>query len=163
MLRELASEVGEAGRVLAIDLSPMFVGLMRRRFADLQQISVSQCSRRSLEVPAAARGAVDIALILDVYHHLEYPRSTMRSLKEALKRRAGKVVVVDFHRDPSKMRTHPGKWALEHIRADQATFRSEILGSGYTLIEEPALEALDENYVMVFGLAEAAEQGGATD
>ena len=100
---------------------------------------------RSLEVPAAAHGSVDIALVCDVYHHFEYPKSTMTSLKAALKTDGpSRVVLVDFHRDASKMVTHAPSWALEHIRADQATFRDEILACGYELLEEPELPALTE-------------------
>ena len=163
MLQPFAAEVGETGRVLAVDLSPKFVGLMRRRFADHPRVSVSKCSARALELPEAANGSVDVAIIIDVYHHFEYPRSTMRSLAASM-RKGGRVIVVDFHRDPAKMAFHEPKWAIEHIRADQATFRREIEESGFELLEEPVLPELLENYVMVFGLRDAiAKECGASE
>ena len=36
------------------------------------------------------------------------------------------------------------------MRADQATFREEILSSGFALVSEPVLPELEENYVMIF-------------
>ncbi len=49
------------------------------------------------------------------------------------------------------MTSHPPQWALEHIRADQATFRSEILSVGsFDLHSEPDIVELRENYVMIF-------------
>ena len=70
-----------------------------------------------------------------------------RALKDG-----GTVVLVDFHRDESKMIPgfHPPKWALEHIRGDQATFRSEVLEAGFELLSEHEVEPLPENYIMVF-------------
>ena len=56
----------------------------------------------------------------------------MRALREVL-RPDGKVVVVDFHRDPTKMKGkanggHDAQWALDHIRGTQAEV-SPPLGS----------------------------------
>jgi SAM-dependent methyltransferase len=45
--------------------------------------------------------SIDIAFICDVYHHLEYPRTFMRSLLKAMKP-GGHVVLIDFHRIPEK-------------------------------------------------------------
>ena len=86
----------------------------------------------------------------------------MRSLAASM-RKGGRVIVVDFHRDPAKMVFREPKWAVEHIRADQATFRREIEESGFELLEEPVLPELLENYVMVFGLRETKDEGGASE
>ena len=49
---------------------------------------------------------------------------------------------------------HEPRWALEHIRADQATFRAEIESAGFALVACPSMDEfggeLAENYVMVF-------------
>ena len=41
-------------------------------------------------------------------------------------------------------------WALDHIRADQATFRAEVEAAGFRHVASPELEELRENYIMVF-------------
>ena len=63
--------------------------------------------------------------------------------------RAAQVVLV-FHRDPSRATSRSPSWLLEHIRADQATFRAEVERAGFRLIASPELEALTDNYIMVF-------------
>ena len=60
------------------------------------------------------------------------------------------MVLVDFHRDPSKMVHHDPEWALEHLRAGQEVFREEIRAAGFRVVEEPELPELLENYCMVF-------------
>ena len=40
--------------------------------------------------------------------------------------------------------------SVQHVRADQATFRAEIEAAGFTFVEELAIEGMTENYCMVF-------------
>ena len=94
-------------------------------------------------------GNIDLAIIIDVYHHIEYPRTVLRQIRSALKP-GGKLLVLDFIRDPEIHKSHPPSWILQHVRADQNTFRNEILSTGFTLVNEPVLPDLLENYIMVF-------------
>ena len=100
---------------------------------------------------ALGPATVDVAICVDVYHHFLYPGTMLASLKRCLKP-GGRLVVIDFHRDPTRMvmAKHKGAWATEHIRADQATFRTEIETAGFKHSAEPVVPGLDENYVMVF-------------
>ena len=41
------------------------------------------------------------------------------------------VFLIDFYRQPDKMKSHQPEWALEHIRADRLTFMKEIEESGF--------------------------------
>ena len=73
----------------------------------------------------------------------------MRSVRAAL-REGGRLVLVDFYRDPKKMVTHEGSWALAHIRADKEVFVAEIVKAGFRMVAEPEIDALKENYVVIF-------------
>ena len=59
-------------------------------------------------------------------------------------------MLVDFYRDPARMVTHEGKWALEHIRADKAVFIEEVVAAGFRVVDEPDVSELTENYVVCF-------------
>jgi ubiquinone/menaquinone biosynthesis C-methylase UbiE len=148
MLSHLSGLVGPSGRVLAVDLSHKFCEFLRRRVPreSLPNVTVQQCTAKSVEVAASV---ADFACLLDVYHHLEYPVTFMRSVRSALADGA-KLILVDFHRDPSKVTSHPPSWALDHIRADQSTFRSEVEKAGFKLVASPEIEQLKENYIMIF-------------
>ena len=112
----------------------------------LSNVTVQRCSDKATGLPA---GCASFACLLDVYHHLEYPITFMRSLREALSE-GGVVFLCDFHRDPERVKSQPPEWAYDHIRADQATFRAEVEQAGFRLVASPELASLTENYLMVF-------------
>lgn len=61
-----------------------------------------------------------------------------------------RLVVIDFHRDPQRIWSHPPEWVLEHVRADQDVFTAEIEQAGFALEREVAIETMQENYMLVF-------------
>lgn len=154
MLRGLSAAVagagGAGGEVIALDLSSKFCAFLRRRVPQegLANVKVQQCSAKSTCLPAGTPKAA-FACVLDVYHHLEYPITFMRSVHDAMCA-GGRLFLCDFHRDPARVTSMPGNWALEHIRADQATFRAEVERAGFRLVASPELPELRENYIMVF-------------
>jgi predicted methyltransferase len=139
-----AAAVGPTGRVHAIEISPVFVQHLEARARDrrLDQVSVVQCTDRSIELAA---GSADVAFVCDTYHHFEYPVAVLSSIRRAL-RPGGQLVVVDFVR----VRGVSRDWILDHVRADQATVRAEIEAAGFEFLEEVVIEGLVENYVLRF-------------
>ena len=107
---------------------------------------VVQCTDRSAKL---SPNSTDLAFICDVYHHLEYPKTFIGTVSESL-RPAGMLLVIDFHRDDSKITSHPAGWVMAHVRADQATFRSEIEASGFEYVMDLDIPELNENYAMLF-------------
>jgi predicted methyltransferase len=69
----------------------------------------------------------------------------LASLRQALVP-GGRLVVVDFERIEGQSRD----WVLEHVRADRATFQSEIEAAGFELVDAPVIAGLEENYVLRF-------------
>jgi ubiquinone/menaquinone biosynthesis C-methylase UbiE len=143
-LEALAHTVGESGAVYAIDISEPFVEHMRQRAIDLGlgQVRAQLCSEDSIDLP---RASVDVAFACDVYHHFEYPQSTLASIHSAL-RPGGEFVIVDFERIPGV--TSP--WLMEHVRAGKEVFTAEIEAAGFDLVEEITIDGLSENYMLRF-------------
>lgn len=140
----LSGAVGPTGEVVAVDIAQRFVDHMARRAEEegLANVRTSLCGERSAGLPP---GSIDMALICDVYHHFEYPRSTMGSLHEAL-RPGGELVIVDFERIPGVSR----EWILGHVRAGKDEVIGELSSFGFDLIEECVIEGLEENWVARF-------------
>jgi SAM-dependent methyltransferase len=143
-LGPLSRAVGGEGRVYALDIAQGFVDHMAQRAADegLSNVEARLCSENAVDLPARS---VDVALICDVYHHFEYPRSSMNSLRYAL-RPGGEVVIVDFERIPGVSR----EWILGHVRAGKEEVIAELSSFGFDLIEECEVPGLEENWVARF-------------
>lgn len=139
-----ARDVGEEGKVYAVDISQRLVDHVRDRVAQsgLRQVQPVLCTDRSIELATAS---VDTVFVCDTYHHFEYPQATLRSIHEAL-RPDGTLVVVDFERIPGVSR----EWLLDHVRAGKEVFTAEIEAAGFRKSEEVAIEGLRENYFLRF-------------
>ena len=138
----LAEAVSAKGKVYAVDIVPKFLELIRERTASagIKNIETVLCSERSVELPAHS---IDLAFVCDVYHHFEYPRSSLASLHRAL-RRGGEIVLIDFKRIPGVS----SDWAMNHIRAGQEVFTAEIEAAGFKKIEQ--IDLLKDNYILRF-------------
>lgn len=139
-----ARSVGARGRVYALDIAPAFVEHVagRAERQGLTQVEARVCPEDSLGLPA---GSVDVVFVCDVYHHFEYPRSSLESIYRAL-RPGGELVVIDFERIPGVSR----EWVLEHVRAGKDEFRAEIEEAGFELAEEVTIDRFEESYFLRF-------------
>ena len=139
-----AEAVGRGGKVYAIDIAPDFVEHLRRRAIEegYAQVEARRCRENSVDLP---QDSIDVAFICDVYHHFEFPRSSMGSLHYAL-RDGGEVVIVDFERIPGVSR----EWILGHVRAGKSQVIAELDEYGFDLVEELDVEGLEENWVARF-------------
>lgn len=140
----LANAVGPDGRLIEVELVPAFVEHLigRAAAAGFDHVEVVQCTESSVELE---EDSIDVAFICDTYHHFEYPRSTMASVRRAL-RDDGRLFVVDFERIPGVSR----EFILGHVRADKATFRAEIESAGFVFVREIDVDGLVENYMLEF-------------
>lgn len=138
----LSEAVGPKGKVFAVDVVPEFLLYLKQRMVDegVTNVEAVLCGERSVDLP---ENSVDLAFMCDVYHHLEYPRATLASLRKAL-RPGGRLVLVDFKR----IEDESSDWVLEHIRAGQEVFTREIVGEGFK--KESELDFMKENYFVTF-------------
>jgi SAM-dependent methyltransferase/predicted peroxiredoxin len=141
--RMFSDAVGKDGRVIAVDISQKFLDHIQKtsREAGQRNVETLLCKADSTELPAES---VDVAFICDTYHHFEFPLKTMASLHRALKP-GGRVILIDFRRVPGKSTD----WVLNHVRASQEVFESEIVQSGFRKTREPD-GVLKENYLVEF-------------
>ena len=140
----LARAVGPEGTVYAVEVSRRFLEHLRTRVRKeaLSRVRVVEGKERSTGLAAAS---IDLALLCDVYHHFEYPKSMLASLHSAL-RPGGTLVVIDFERIPGSS----SDWVLEHMRAGKSEFVDEIEQAGFVLEEEVQIDGLVENYTLRF-------------
>jgi ubiquinone/menaquinone biosynthesis C-methylase UbiE len=137
-----AEAVGETGLVYAVDISPGMIDHLneRKQNEGWENVEIVQCSEDDTGLTSRS---VDRVFICDTYHHFEYPRATMRSIRSAL-RKGGELIIVDFERIPGVTR----QWLLEHVRAGKEEVIGELQDFGFELIEEIKLPGLRENYIL---------------
>lgn len=140
--RLFAERVGPGGKVYAVDISATFVNNIMRAAGQHGYSNIEGVvnTDRDVSLPAAS---VDIAFLVDTYHHFEYPRSMLASIHASLKP-GGTLVVIDFRRDPGRS----SRWVMGHVRAGKDTVIEEITQAGFRLSDDKPI--LRTNYFLVF-------------
>jgi ubiquinone/menaquinone biosynthesis C-methylase UbiE len=131
MLPFLSRRVGPAGRVLAEDIFDDFLAGAKQT-AEEQKLSNITFIKGTETDPNLPEGQVDMELVLDAYHHFDYPEKMLAALYKALKP-DGRLVIVEYYKRESAM---PGGRALTHIRLDMPDVIKEVEANRFHLLME---------------------------
>jgi len=128
----------KAGRVYAADLEPAMVKHLAERASreGLANLVPVQAAPDSPRLPAK----VDLALVVDVYHHIEARERYFRGLRKSL-RPGGGVAIIDFRRDSPEGPPVSARIAPERVKVEMAK-------AGYVLVAEHGF--LPRQYFLVF-------------
>jgi ubiquinone/menaquinone biosynthesis C-methylase UbiE len=97
----LARAVGPTGRVLAVDLQPEMLQMVGARAKKLGLTNI-ELVRSTPDDPHLPPGAVDLILMVDVYHELAAPQRVLRAMKAALSPR-GRIAILEFRKEDPKV------------------------------------------------------------
>ena len=97
--RRMAAQVGTKGIVYAVDVQPEMIRMLRSLAAGLAQIKPVLGAVDDVRLPAAS---VDLAIMVDVYHELEFPREVLASIVRSLKP-GGRVVFVEYRAEDPRV------------------------------------------------------------
>jgi ubiquinone/menaquinone biosynthesis C-methylase UbiE len=84
----------KVNKVVAIELEDEALDYLKQRSHTLKQTNV-QVVKGTEKAPNLPDNSIDLALMVDVYHELEYPHEYLQALYKALKP-GGKVVLVEY-------------------------------------------------------------------
>ena len=113
----LAEAVGPTGKVVATDLQPGMLDIIRGRVARQQLRNVELVQGRADDPVLPAR-TFDLLLMVDVYHELASPQVFVRKLKETLKP-GGRLVLIEFRReDPRVPIREEHKMSVSQVREE---------------------------------------------
>jgi arsenite methyltransferase len=132
-----ADRVGPNGKVYANDIVENYLHSIEQRCRRLGFTNVITCLGTVVE-PHIPEEVLDIAFMINVYHHLEKPVELLKNLIPALKK-DGILVIVE--RTPEKSR-----WASEATPKDKLIKQADQ--AGYTL--EKIETFLAEDYIYFF-------------
>jgi ubiquinone/menaquinone biosynthesis C-methylase UbiE len=131
LLPYLSKRVGPAGRVIAEDIFDDFLSAAKQT-AENQNLKNVSFVKGTETDPNLPEGQVDMELVLDTYHHFDYPEKMLAALRKALKP-DGKLVIVEYYKRASAM---PNGRALTHIRLDMPDLIKEVEANHFHLIME---------------------------
>jgi ubiquinone/menaquinone biosynthesis C-methylase UbiE len=131
MLPFLSKRVGPNGKVIAEDIADDFLS-MARQAAENQNLTNVSFVKGTENDPRLPDGQVDEVLVLDAYHHFDYPEKMLAAIHKALKP-DGKLAIVEYYKRASAM---PNGRALTHIRLDMPDVIKEVEANHFHLIEE---------------------------
>ena len=137
---KIARLVGKTGRVLAVDIQPEMLHLLKLR-AHEQGVTNVTPVQGSIIDPKLPNGEVDLILLVDVYHEFSHPEQMLVEMRKALKPH-GRLALVEFRLEDESV---PIK--LEHKMSKEQIMK-EFPPNGFRLVEE--FEKLPWQHVMFF-------------
>ena len=119
--RRLAGLVGPRGTVYAVDIQQEMLDLLTNKLAQAGLNNVKPVLGSGTD-PKLPRAAVDLVLMVDVYHEFSHPYEMTAAMVEALKP-GGRIIFVEFRGEDPKVaikRVH--KMTEAQVRKEMALF-----------------------------------------
>ena len=132
--------VGPTGKVIGEDIQEGMIRLMRRNIEDrkLKNVEVIQGTPTDPRLPA---NALDLVLMVDVYHEFSEPVMMMRQIHNALKK-DGRLVLVEFRKEDPAVPIQPlHKMSIQDVR-------SELEPMGFKF--QRSLDFLPWQHILIF-------------
>lgn len=134
MLPYLSHAVGDTGHVVAEDIQSDFLDKAKTKvqLSRLGNVQFVQGTDRDPMLPA---DTLEAALVLDVYHHFDYPEAMLGHIRDSLLS-DGKLVIVEYFKRPGAMNNPDPDFAVRHIRLDQDELIQEVEMNGFRLVSK---------------------------
>jgi protein-L-isoaspartate O-methyltransferase len=97
----MAERVGDKGKILAVDIQPEMLDLIRKRMKEKKVDNVEPI-RGTLTDPKLPPAGVDVILLVDVYHEFSHPYEMTVEMVKALKP-GGRMVFVEYRMEDAKV------------------------------------------------------------
>ena len=136
----IAQQIAPTGRVFANDIQPAMLTRLRRNAA-ARSITNFETVLGTEADPRLPSGALDLVLMVDVYHELSDPQRMLQNIRSSLKP-DGKLVLLEFRKEDPRVPIRP-----EH-EMSVAEAKSEICPEGYEF--ERVLDTLPWQHILFF-------------
>jgi ubiquinone/menaquinone biosynthesis C-methylase UbiE len=138
----LAEIVGPEGKVIAEDIQEGMIRLLRNN-TDARKLTNVEVVLGTPTDPKLPVKALDLVLMVDVYHEFSEPAAMMKHVRNALKP-DGRVVLIEFRKEDPAVPIQPlHKMSVQEVR-------SELEPLGFKF--DRALEFLPWQHILIFTL-----------
>lgn len=140
MTTRIAALVGPTGKLYANDIQPALLRILQDkvRAAHLTNVEIVLGSETETRLPD---NAIDLALLVDVYHELWHPQEMLRSIRRSLKP-GGELALVEYRKEDPTIPIAPTH------RMSVADARTEVEAEGFTF--ERVVPALPRQHIIIF-------------
>jgi predicted methyltransferase len=140
MTTRLSPRVGPTGKVYANDVQPALLQIVRQKASNqgLSNIELVLGTETDARLP---EGAIDLALLVDVYHEFSHPQEMLRSIRRSLKP-DGRLVLIEYRKED------PSIPIADRHRLSAADARKEIGAEGFTF--DQLISGLPRQHIIVF-------------
>jgi len=116
------------GKVYAVEVQDAFVKALqdRKKKLGIMNVEVVKGGRKTINLPDAS---LDLALMVDVYHELEYPQEMLQAIYKALKP-GGKLLLLEYRAENPALRIKK----LHRMSVEQAN--KELQANGFRLYKK---------------------------
>jgi predicted methyltransferase len=140
MTLRIAAIVGPTGKVYAEDIQPRLLAIVGDKartqgLANVETVLGSDTDARLQD------GAIDVALLVDVYHEFRHPQEMLRSIRRALKP-GGRLVLIEYRKEDASLPIAPTH------RMSLVETRTEIEAEGFTF--DRSVETLPRQHIVIF-------------
>jgi SAM-dependent methyltransferase len=136
----LAKQIGPEGEVLAVDIQPEMLRLLKAR-ADEQEIDTIKPILGTLIDPKLPAKSLDLALLVDVYHEFSHPVQMLKEIRAGLKPE-GRLALVEFRSEDADVPIKPLH------KMSKAQMMKELSANGFKLVGQ--FDELPWQHVMFF-------------
>ena len=135
----MAKKVGPAGKVYCEDVQPEMLTMLRRNAAKakIENVETVLGTESDPKLPA---NALDLILLVDVYHEFSQPQKMLRRMREALKP-DGRLVLLEYRKEDPTIPIRP-----EHKMSVQQV-KTELEAEGFKLSE--VIEKLPRQHILI--------------
>ncbi len=137
---KMAKLVGPSGKIYASDIQPEMLDLVRER-AEREKVANVQTVLGTPSDPKLPAGAIDLILLVDVYHEFSQPQAMLDHMRDALKP-GGRLVLLEYRKEDPTVPIRP-----EH-KMSVSEVRAEVEPEGFQF--DQVIEVLPRQHIIIF-------------
>ncbi len=137
---QLAKLAGPDGKVLAVDIQPEMLRMLKQRAVWAKTANVTTILGTPAD-PRLPEGQIDLMLVVDVYHEFSHPEQMLRAIRKSLKPQ-GRIALAEFRAEDPDVPIQP-----LHKMSKQQILR-EFTANGLRLVEQ--FDGLPWQHLMFF-------------
>lgn len=136
----MAERVGPSGKVYAVDIQPPMLERLRKNVAQ-RGLNNVEAVLGEVNDPKLPAKALDLILLVDVYHEFAEPQKMLEKMREALKA-DGRLVLLEYRKEDPDVPIRP-----EH-KMSIADVKAELEPEGFRL--ERVSDVLPRQHILIF-------------